>query len=169
LLKDQTYLVAIWRGNSQRIHTQVPVHSHLCSGKHALYFHANVSPNYSRQDYPQYVRNASFSFSAFLFFFPIHTQPSSTYLSLLCLISLVVEQKTRFRLWWRACIGAPLSLDYWRAFIRGIGAWKETFLLTIASVCSARLNGPWCIRVTCQAVINANRMKGLIKRDKCRH
>lgn len=65
--------------------------------------------------------------------------------------------------------GAPLSLDYWRAFIRGIGAWKETFLLTIASVCSARLNGPWCIRVTCQAVINANRMKGLIKRDKCRH
>ncbi len=70
----------------------------------------------------------------------------------------------------RACIVGRLCLwNYWRAFIRGIGAWKETFLLTIASVCSARLNGPWCIRATCQAVINANRMKSLIKRDKRRH
>lgn len=55
----------------------VPVHSHLCSDKHTLYFHANVSPNDSWQDYPQYVRNASFSVPAWLFFHP-HNPPLPT-------------------------------------------------------------------------------------------
>lgn len=46
---------------------------------------------------------------------------------------------------------------------------RDTFLPTKGPLLCRGMNRPECIRVTRQAAINANRMKGVIKRDKCRH
>ena len=46
---------------------------------------------------------------------------------------------------------------------------RDTFQPTKGPLFCSGMNGPECIRVTRQPIINANRMKGVIKRDKCRH
>lgn len=46
---------------------------------------------------------------------------------------------------------------------------RDTFLPTKGPLLCRGMNRPECIRVTRQAAINANRMKGVIKRDQCRH